>query len=115
MTLEEKSSKLSEIIPTMCNVVTGFIGPTGSLYVTTVGILTPDGIAALPPFIGVDNIVEHYWKSIVDDGATVVIDAGKPEQRAYAYKHGKWEQDSSIPNFAPEKSPEKPTIMRLTD
>jgi hypothetical protein len=109
LTTKEKHTKLAEIIPSMCNIISGYIGP--ELYVTTVGVLTPDGIAALPPFMAVDNIIEHYWSSIVDAKATVVIDAGKPEQRAYSYGEDKWVEDTGLNLTGKPQS----NVLRLGD
>lgn len=72
----------------MCNIVRGFLGP--ELDVDTVGIVTNEGIVALPPLMNVENIVDHYWSVIVDGKGTIVINAGRDNQESYKHDGISW-------------------------
>ena len=82
MNTDEKFELLSAIVPLNCNIVKGFLGDT--LDLTTCGVNTQQGIVALPPFMKVPMIIEHYWDSI-KDGSLLILDAGMPQQQNWRY------------------------------
>ena len=112
MTIEEKYKILSEKIPANCNIVTGFIGPV--LNCDTVGLLMAEGIVALPPFMMVEPIVEHYWTMLHDNGGTVVINAGKDDMRAFKLDAAGWVKDTGV-HLKDIKKDDEPRILTLAD
>ena len=76
MTTKEKHAELSKIIPGLCNVVRGFMGPI--LEVDVVGVNTEKGIQVLPPFSDNERIVELYWSIVEDEGMFVVQKYDQP-------------------------------------
>ena len=101
-TFEEKYAELVKVIPLNCNIVRGFIGPV--LDVDTVGVNTPEGLVALPPFMNVEPIVNHYWEILVTGNNTVIVNAGKDSMLAYKRDDCGWIKDTSVKIDKPSTS-----------
>lgn len=99
LTLDEKYLELAKKIPVGCNILKGFAVPNLnelSDETQTVTVNTPEGFVFLPPFFKIESIIEHYWGTIIESKATVVINVGTPKQKSYKRDDCGWIEDTSV-------------------